>query len=316
MALTTILAALALAQTPAPVPTLEIRRGSVTPLATVQAGRRVTLRFDGASLKDVLKRLQKEKIDFAVDADSFKDRKVTLSLTDVPLSAALDAIGSALDAHWETVGSVRVLKKGARSGFGTLDGNAFRNFTLPTMPALPKLDGAGQKEALRALEQAQKELADAKGMNEEQRKTVLKALEEAQKNLAGQNFNFNFTMPKGVYDFKSTEGFKNLSPKDNEEFRKAMERIRDMDKDALSRSYTHTIPIQGFDLKSLTLNGRGLGELLKSLTPEQKELQKKQGYLKPSDLTADQRKMAGLDGKGTVEITIVRNGETLKIKGE
>ena len=276
MVLTTLYAALALAQAPATTAQTFYR-------AAQGNERKVSLRVDDASLKDVLSKLP--KVDYVVDADAFKARRITLSLTDVTTTEALDAIAAAIDAHWETVGGVRVLKKGA--GFG-INSTGFHTFTFPSTKDFPSLNG----KSFRALPpDAFKNLfKDGKtmpGLTPERTKEMQRALEEARKSLEDSRGEFEKAMERARLRGEGLRG-----PM-GEETRKALERSRaggdgaahlDMDVDAL----------------------------LKSITPAQKELAKSQGYLKISDLTPEQRKMTGHDG--TIEIRITRNGETLSIK--
>lgn len=63
--------------------------------------------------------------------------------------------------------------------------------------------------------------------------------------------------------------------------------------------------------------GHDFTKLFTSLSPEQKELNRRQGYLKASDLTESQREMIGVsgDGKGWT-IKIVKDGEEVTIKSD
>jgi len=338
MVLTTLFAALALVQEPVTVTNLSPAQGAVV---TRLQEKKISTNFNNASLKDVLNFLHKQKVDFAVDPDQFKDRKISLSLSDVPVSTALTAIASALDAHWETVGGVKVLKKGFGSSFG---GGAFvmpRSFDQK-MFELKGLEGKNfdfkafdkehSQEMRKAMEEMRKAMADQKfefkGLDKAQTEEIQKAMEEARKAMANQKFEF-----KGLDKAQSEEmkramesarkamadqkfEFKGLDKAQTEEIQKAMEEAR------------KAMANQKFEFKKLDgkewpkgafiLKGQNFGDLTKSITPAQKELQKKQGYLKVSDLTPEQRKLAGIsgDGKGAIEITITRDGETLKIKGE
>ena len=65
----------------------------------------------------------------------------------------------------------------------------------------------------------------------------------------------------------------------------------------------------------LRIESQNWDKLLDSLTADQWAKQKTQGFLKPSDLTADQRKMVSIpDGDGNFTITISKDGKTLTIK--
>jgi hypothetical protein len=303
MVLTTLFAALALAQEPATVITVApvTQSGTARVVQTTQ-DKRVSLKFDNAPLKDVLGFLRKEKINFVVDPDAYRDRRLTLSLSDVPVRTAMSAIATALDSHWETVGDVRVLKK------GSADTLAFRSvpygrFLLPQdAKGFKELEGMKlfrsedmakrMNESMKSLEMNEK----FKGFDKAQQDEIRKSLENAQKEMSKQKFEF-----------------KGLDKAQSEEIRKALESARaEMGKNrALFDSKTLLLPKEGMIFRSQNIDG-----LLKSITPAQKELQKKQGYLKLSDLTAEQRAQAGIKGDGKIEIVITRDGETLKIKND
>ncbi len=314
MVLTTLFAALAVIQEPVNITTLVPVQGASTGIITRFQEKKISTSFNDASLKDVLNFLHKQKVDFAVDPEQFKDRRVSLSLSDVPVSVALNAIASALNAHWDNVGGVKVLKKGA--GFSTFSGgNTFvmpkgfdgKTFELKGLEGknfdFKSFDKEQSQEMKKAMDEVRKAMADQKfefkGFDKAQSEEFQKAMEEARKSMADQKFEF-----------------KGLDKAQSEQMQKAMEQAR------------KAMANQKFDFKSLDgkgwpkgafiMNGQNFGDLTKSITPAQKELQKKQGFLKISDLTPEQRKMAGIsgDGKGTIEITISRDGETLKIKGE
>lgn len=322
MVLTTLFASLAVIQDPVNITALVPAQGSSNGVITRLQEKKVSTNFNNASLKDVLNFLHKQKIDFAVDPDQFKDRRISLSLSEVPVSVALNAIASALDAHWDSISGVKVLKKGAGfpSNFrvfpgGTINGNTFvmpkgfdgKTFELKGLEGknfdFKTFDGQQGEAMKKAMDEMRKAMADQKfefkGLDKAQSEEIQKAMEEARKAMANQKFEF-----------------KGLDKAQTEQMQKAMEQARK----AMANQKFDFKTFDGKDWPkgSFILNGQNFGELTKSITPAQKELQTKQGYLKISDLTPEQRKMAGIsgDGKGTIEITITRDGETLKIKGE
>ncbi len=61
--------------------------------------------------------------------------------------------------------------------------------------------------------------------------------------------------------------------------------------------------------------GQNLSALLDSLTDEQSAKMKKQGYLSPEDLTAKQKSLLGKLPAGKWEITFVRDGKKITLKG-
>jgi hypothetical protein len=320
MVLTTLFAALTLFQQPTSTTVIQAPAPPAAPYFVRTQDKRISLNFNNASLKDVANFLRKQKIDFAIDPDQFRDRRLTVSLSDVSSNTALSAIASALDAHWERVGNVNVLKKG--TGFGQGFSSDFRwapqgSFNMPPMPKMPDMkfyqgqgmDKKSMEEIQKAMEEAQKafknqqfQFKEFKGLDKAQQEEIRKALEGAQKE-----------MERSRIQLRSLDGGKvyGLDQKTLDQLRsngKILDgtRIYGLDKKGLDELRTR---------KRIVMADRShIDELLKSITAEQKELQKKQGYLKVSDLTPEQRNMMGIKGDGTIEITIVRDGETLKIK--
>ena len=315
MVLTTLFAALTLLQQP----TTTVIQAPAAPFFARTQERRISLNFNDASLKDVANFLRKQKVDFAIDPDQFKDRRLTVSLSDVSTNTALSAIASALDAHWERVGSVNVLKKGA--GFGSGFGSNFRmapqgTFTMPAMPKMPDMkfypgqgmDKKSMEEMQKAMAEAQKALQNQKfefksfqGLDKAQQEEIRKALEGARKEIDRSRIEMRNLDGAHVYG---------LDPKTLEQLRANGKldgtRIYGLDKQKVNELRAKS--------RSLVINGKNIGDVMKSLTPAQKELQKTQGYLKASDLTSEQRSILGITGEGSFDITIVRDGETLKIK--
>ncbi|RYG27157.1 hypothetical protein EON82_00425 [bacterium] len=350
MVLTTLYAALAMAQQPAATTIIQSPKSPTATtiyapaLARVAQDKRVSVNFNNASLKDVVNFLRKEKIDFVIDPDQFKDRRLTVSLSDVSTSTALSAIANALDAHWERVGDVRVLKRGG--GFGPGADTFFRSapgFATPAFPRTPdvkffegpKMDKKAFEEMQKAMEKAQKEMKfefkDFKGLDKAQQEEVRKALEGARKDMDKARKD----MERSRIEFRNFDGARvyGLDKKQLEELRangKAFDgaRVYGLDKKTLEELRANGRPlagrVYGLDKKqldelraktrSLTIDGTNIGDVIKSLTPAQKEIQKKQGYLKSSDLTPEQCRILGITGEGSFDITIVRDGETIKIK--
>lgn len=349
MVLTTLYAALALAQQPAATTIIQSPKAPAATtiyapaLARVTQDKRVSVNFNNASLKDVANFLRKQKIDFVIDPDQFKDRRLTVSLSDVSTSTALSAIANALDAHWERVGEVRVLKRGG--GFGPGADTFFRSapgFATPAFPRtpdmkfyqVPGMDKKAFEEMQKAMEKAQKdmkfEFKDFKGLDKGQQEEVRKALEGARKDMDKARKE----MERSRVEFRNFDGARvyGLDKESLEELRAnaraGRSRVYGLDAKTLEQLRSNNRTLDGrtnlFDKKtleelrakgrSLSINGKNMGDVMKSLTPAQKELHKKQGYLKSSDLTAEQRHILGITGEGTFDITIVRDGETLKIK--
>ena len=67
-------------------------------------------------------------------------------------------------------------------------------------------------------------------------------------------------------------------------------------------------PVMSFEMKNIS-------KFVSSISPDQKELNRRQGYLKPSDLTENQRKMLGISGKEKdLTIKINKDGQEITVK--
>ena len=71
----------------------------------------------------------------------------------------------------------------------------------------------------------------------------------------------------------------------------------------------------GEDMKVMQLKLENVKKFIASLTPAQKELAEKQGYLRPEDLTKAQRELIGIEGKSGVDLQFHIDGQKIVIKG-
>ncbi|MDK3162453.1 hypothetical protein QPK87_38800 [Kamptonema cortianum] len=150
-----------------------------------------------------------------------------------------------------------------------------------------------------------------------------KMRDEIQKSFRDMKFDFDMDFPKihlhGLSDKEKAEIEKEMKTlreelkrdfgKDgkvrieiDEEIRKAMEDARSEIKDATAK---------------IKIQTENVGKLIRSLTPAQKKLMQERGYLKPSDLTPEQKKMVdGLDYKGTYNISLKTDDGEIRIKSD
>ena len=117
------------------------------------------------------------------------------------------------------------------------------------------------------------------------------------------------------FDFEKIfdgENFKILTPdkmskEEKAEFEKEMKKLHENLKELPGK----------IEMPRFTIKAEGIAELKKSLTESQKELMKKQGYLKPGDLTEAQRKILNLDSmKGDFSISFSDDGMSITIKNK
>ncbi len=93
----------------------------------------VSLRFQRASVDQVIQQLSREGISFVVrDEDLLRDKKITLNIVRQPLRDAMGALGSALGGRWQRTGSIFVFQKG-QYDFGTVAGGR-RQFDRSLLP--------------------------------------------------------------------------------------------------------------------------------------------------------------------------------------
>lgn len=190
--------------------------------------KKVSANFQSATVADVLKWVSKQGVNFVVNDEELKPKRVTMNLKDVKLHEALSGLADVLGAHWQTKGSMLVLRAGG--------GMAFSRAISPAT--------------------------------------------------SGSGFNYSIDQKRKMSD---------------------MARVLEDTRRGISERY-----------RAPEMRIGSLKELIQSLTPAQKELHKKQGYLKWSDLTDAQRKLAepGIEKRAdqsfTFEIKIDK--ETWKIK--
>lgn len=180
-----------------------------------------------------------------------------------------------------------------------------------------KLSDKEKLEVEKAMKQAQeemkkafegnhfKEMKDFKGMSPKEKAELEKEMQKLHLDLK-KSFD-------GMH-FKELRDFKGMSPKEKADLEREMQKLRlDLKKSFEGKEFKELKELGG---KGFMLNGANIKELIKSLTPAQKELQKKQGYLNFSDLTPAQQKMlGGFSGSGSFTISFSENGEKITIKG-
>lgn len=261
--------------------------GSPTTVVATTSTKRVTASFKSASVAEVLAWLTKQGVSFVVSDDQINNKKITLNVVNQPIESVVDAVAASFGGHWERRGTVRVYQKGSDvfSGFQFTPSTQFApsetraySFDAKEFPG-----GAVSIPDMKVFLAPLKSLKDipGSGLDEKEIEAITKELQDSLKDAK-------------VDDPAVWEKFsKKLSEK--------LQKI-----DAKVGRIAQTGKAQ-----SVTVNG---SDVLATLTPAQKDLQKKQGYLKVSDLTDAQRKLLGITGTGQFEISIFKNGESLKIK--
>lgn len=183
-------------------------------------------------------------------------------------------------------------------------------------------------------------------LSENDRKEIRKAMESARKEIE--------KAMKEWRNAKGDEGTKNLSQEERRKFdsamqeaRKALESAREEIEKAMKNWGGGGLFVAPLEMKAIPrveyksmelppikmdrnstykaleapsvtafkMNNLGITKVLKSLTATQKDLHKKQGYLRWSDLTKEQQELLGSKPSGEFTITVNVNGESLTIKG-
>ena len=252
--------------------------------------RQVSVQFTNASASDVLKWLTKQNVNFVANVDKLPKSKITMNVSHVPLSEALETVAESLGGSWQVKGSTLMFRTG---------------MFQPAMPFSPAKVGAMGKTHLEWQDFPQTgEMKSFSKMDESQ----LKAFEKSMSDLKGFKFDgksFKEIDPKALAEMKSFKGFSQdgkafaykMDPKQLEEL-KSHGMMQDgkpfnfqWDPKTLGEMKSWG-DFKGFkNMKGFTFKKIDVEKFKKSLSTSQKDLMKKQGYLKFSDLTEAQRTM-------------------------
>jgi hypothetical protein len=234
--------------------------------------RLVSVQFTNATAADVLKWLAKQNVNFVANVDKLPKSKITMNVSRVPLHEALETVAEALGGEWQLKGSTLILQNGM-FGSMTFPTNAFGTSSLnnKTMPfGDMKLFSQIDDKQFKAFELDRKKMgedlanqinnmkslySDGSAFGYKMDSNKLEELKALSLTQDGRKFNFQWD-PKAFGDMKNFAHMK--------EFKK---------------------------MKSFTFKKINVEKFKKSLSISQKELLKKQGYLKFSDLTDEQRGM-------------------------
>ena len=290
-----------------------------------QVKQSVSVRFTNAKAKEVFGWLQKKNVNFVVDDSQLPANKtITLNLQNQAMEDVLEAIGSALGGRFEKRKDIYVFQAGeGRMLLAPTRSLGSRSITAPlkalesTRMGLPQI--RIEERPSRPMTPEEKKRFDASMQKFE---AEMKRFGEKMEKEFGPEFEKKFNSKE--FELKMDKAFGPEFEKRMEEFGKSFEgmgkqfelHFKDFDKDFKDLD---------LDLKELsklgetievTVKEKDVDGLLKSLTPEQKKLQQDRGYLLLKDLTASQRKHFPGEMKGKFEISIVKDGQKLTIKGE
>jgi hypothetical protein len=120
-------------------------------------------------------------------------------------------------------------------------------------------------------------------------------------------------MKKMMEELHKEGGFMKLSPEQLEKMKAEGKFFND---EAFKKHMEEMQKHLGENMKVLQLKLENLKKFAASLTPEQRKLHDKQGYLTPEDLTKEQRALLGIDGKGEVNFIYNNDKEKITIKSK
>ena len=255
--------------------------------------RMVSVHFNNASASDVLKWLVKQNVNFVANVDGLPKNHITTSLNNVPLHEAIETVAESLGGSWQVKGSTLIFRKGmsfvapytsmtsfAHPNYG--DAKAYKLFDESQMKAFGKMRSDSFDTNLSYL------TVDPKQFEE------LKSLYEL--STGGKGYTFKMD-PKALAELqklqKSEKGFSDQS--------KLFKELK-------------AFP----DMKGMTFHKIDPDQFLKSLTEKQKDLMKRQGHLKFSDLSDAQKAMmfmgSAKDLPESFTFVFLANGQKITIK--
>ncbi len=301
----------------APAEIRQETRASAPTQADSALDKRVTKSLDSVTLKEALSALAEQGLSFVViENDKAQNVRITIHVVDQPLRDVMDAIASAYGGHWSRKGSVYILSDGRNSeaqfapfewrGF---DRNALGQHELPK-DLMKKDSGAAalvlpkelmkddemklqilNPEIQKKIESATQEAMKARDMNPEMQKKIESAMQEAMK-------------------------ARDMNPEMQKKIESAMQeamKARVLDSTLMGEPKMLSNEMRLFSFPS----GQNFDKLLGSLTPQQKSLMAKRGYLTPKDLTKTQLGYLGKLPEGADwSVSISIGGKTLKLRSK
>lgn len=278
----------------------------------------VSVKFDNAPVKDVLAWFRQQGVNFVAPIESAT--RLTISIDNEPLKDAVDAIAFAMGTSWAKKGDVYAFQPNSSTRFSTsVQGHPFQWKEDDQRAFEQHMKQFGDEmKAFKFDGEAFKEMKNFK-WDEKDRK----AFEMDMKKFGEEMKSFKFD-GEALKELKSLKDLKIDLPDmkgfqlDMEKLHKELgESMKSFKMDDSQLKALKDFKMSGLKGLPMHFNGKSMGELMKSITDKQWELQKSQGFLKASDLTEEQRKMLGItaDSKG-FNIAISIDGKELKVKGE
>jgi hypothetical protein len=161
---------------------------------------------------------------------------------------------------------------------------------------LHNLQGEGHKKAMEEMHKHLQELEKSGKLHNLQGEGHKKAMEQ---------------MHKAMEEMHKS-GFKGLSPEQIEKMKAEGMRINS---DEFKKHMEEMRKHLGENMKVMQIKLENVKKFVASLTPAQRELADKQGFLRPEDLTKEQRELLGIgEDKGEVNLSFSVDGKKVVIK--
>lgn len=317
--------------------------------------RKVSVSLNNVTAADAFKWLNKQNVNYVANLDSLPKSKISLNMKDVPLSEVLSSLAEVLSGNWQVKGSTLIFKGGfgfslttpGSMSFKSVPGTLFQS--MPHMREAPAKAFNFQGKALspKEMEKLHSELGKVYELKFDHDAFEKMHMDFEGKALSPKEMEKLRTELGKVYELKFDKGALEKMHKDFEGFNKdgkvwiwGDEKMSKEDKAKMEKEVADAMKahkgallklgeIKGDQLKALKEDALAKSQafgfkkvdsakLLKSISPSQKELIKKQGFLKISDLTKEQKEMIFTDPKAEIkgDFTFVLNldGEKLTIK--
>ena len=335
------------AQVAQPAPDVTVVAQAVPAIYQEDNDQKVSASFNHAAVADVMDWLTKNGVSFVTaDSELPKDATITLNVKDAPLGEVVDAIASALGGHWERRGSMRIFRHGEGfgvdgtfnvapfmgqgkawnlapdekgwSGFGK-DGKVFLmpdvpKIELKDMPELKEMPDMDQlKERLKDVPNSEEIRQEVEKAMEESRKAMKqsgdemriskKAMEQARKEIEKARKEHPEAFNGRIFISPDSQNKVFINPNENGFFK--------VEPNGKGRTFQYRV-----GRPSMAIDGRSFTKFMASLSDEQKETNRRQGYLRLRDLSETQRKLLGISGdeKGGWTIKINKDGEEVTVK--
>jgi hypothetical protein len=293
---------------------------------------KVTVHFHDAKPAEILAWLESQGVSFIVSSsDVPSGTTLTLNLQDQPISSVLKVIATSLGGRWDVENGIRVFRKGRDS------------FTLFSNPGHPgefseefKFEpGSSAPHAFLFGDKGQGAWKPGDSLEKSFGPEFQKHIENFAKSLSkqfGPEFQKKLKDRGENWDGAKSKEFaeqleKDFGPKfqmQMEDFAKQMPQTFGPKSRVFSYQFTPKgfekgrrleLKLEGADKQSLKVSSGDIARLLKSLTPDQRDKQSKQGYLFFEDLTKEQREMFGTRPEGKFEVRYKVNGDELVVRG-